>query len=272
MSDIFVPPYFFYVYFFVLGAIFASFINVLALRMHTGRSIGGRSKCMSCGHTLSAFQLIPIVSFLIQRGKCVWCGTRLPMRYLFVEILLGCIFSFAAFVFSDNLIVTFCVCILSGIGLWISLYDYDHKVIPFSLNWMFAVAAILFSIYTSLFALTPIPIMHHLLGGIMLFGVGYALWFFSRGRVLGFADTILFFSIGFLFGPIYGLFSIWLACVLGSFYGAWLYTKKAFHRWGNSQNHGTIQSEVPFGPFLLIASYITLICIEWYGFFIATLL
>lgn len=90
--------YFEYFIFFVFGAIVGSFLNVVSLRYQPEQKvfdikiIGGRSRCPHCGKTLTWYELIPIISFLIQLGKCRSCRHRLSFQYPIVEILSGFIF------------------------------------------------------------------------------------------------------------------------------------------------------------------------------------
>ena len=75
---------------FVLGSIFGSFFNVLLLRKNTGESaVSAPSRCFSCGHRLSASDLVPILSFLFLRGRCRYCGSKVSWQYPIVELLAG---------------------------------------------------------------------------------------------------------------------------------------------------------------------------------------
>ena len=77
---------------FVLGAIIGSFLNVTIYRHNTGRGFGGRSACMSCAKVLRPRELIPILSFLIQKGRCSNCKSRISVIYPLVEFLTGLVF------------------------------------------------------------------------------------------------------------------------------------------------------------------------------------
>src|SRR5690242_17998674 len=79
--------------FFILGTIIGSYINVVVLRYHTGRSsVTGRSLCFSCGKTLSWYELVPIFSFLFLNGKCLGCNSRISYQYPIVEFITGILF------------------------------------------------------------------------------------------------------------------------------------------------------------------------------------
>src|SRR3989344_1506226 len=72
----------------VFGAILGSFVNALSFRYNTGRSVvRGRSRCMHCGHTLDAVDLVPILSYLFLHGRCRHCGTRISVQYPLVEVV-----------------------------------------------------------------------------------------------------------------------------------------------------------------------------------------
>lgn len=76
--------------YFILGIIFGSFYNVIAMRSIAGEQwISGRSRCDSCGSTLGVIELIPIISYIIQKGKCKHCGANIPIQHLIAEISFG---------------------------------------------------------------------------------------------------------------------------------------------------------------------------------------
>src|SRR3989344_4445016 len=82
---------------FSFGTIIGSFLNVLVLRLGTGEAIGrGRSRCFSCGKTLTWRELIPLVSFITQKGKCRSCGSRISWQYPIVEFITGLVFLLVA--------------------------------------------------------------------------------------------------------------------------------------------------------------------------------
>lgn len=78
---------------FFIGASIFSFLNVVIYRMPQGESVvNGRSHCMTCGHVLTAKELVPIISYLFLRGRCKNCGERISKRYLIVESIGGAAF------------------------------------------------------------------------------------------------------------------------------------------------------------------------------------
>ena len=105
---------------FVLGAIVGSFLNVVGLRWDSGRTIGGRSSCPVCGKNLLWYELLPLVSFIMQKGRCRECKAIISWQYLLVEIWTGLIFATVPLIF----IPVFCIYVV------ITIYDFKHKIIP----------------------------------------------------------------------------------------------------------------------------------------------
>ncbi len=77
---------------FLFGIIIGSFLNVVALRFNTGVGINGRSMCMSCGTKLTWRELIPLFSFLFQKGSCKTCKSKISWQYPLVEFMAGAFF------------------------------------------------------------------------------------------------------------------------------------------------------------------------------------
>ena len=118
------------VMFFIFGTIFGSFYNLVALRVVNGESISyPRSHCDNCKHVLSWYELIPILSFIIQKGKCRNCQTKLSYLYPFSEFACGILFmiSFYSFGFSYDLIISL---ILVSTFILIIISDLNYLIIP----------------------------------------------------------------------------------------------------------------------------------------------
>lgn len=163
----------------VLGAIIGSFLNVVILRMNTGKGINGRSMCFSCGKTLSWYELIPIVSFLMQHGKCRSCRSRISVQYPLVEIMTAALFAgMAAHADAMNHPVTFVLWLVAvSVGVVIAVYDILHRVIPVVPLVILFVVSIALGMHGIGFLVVPIPFL--------------ILWVISRGKWIGFGDIEL---------------------------------------------------------------------------------
>ena len=240
--------------FFVLGLIIGSFLNVVICRLHTHRTFGGRSICMSCSKVLSWYELVPVLSYVCLRGRCSQCKSRISFQYIAVEILTGAIFAllfvkFQNVFFVDTLsfstsyaffAVIFCLLLV------ILVHDMRHKIIPDALSLVFGIFAFIGIFLFDGYLFSPhIPEMADFLAGFIV-SVPFALiWFVSRGRWMGLGDAKLAVGLGFLLG-FWGMISatiiaFWAGAIVGI-------AVLAF-----SRKYG-LKSELPFAPFLVIGA------------------
>ncbi len=239
---------------FIFGAIIGSFLNVVILRHNTGKSLTGRSGCMVCREPLKVLELIPIFSFIFQKGKCTKCKSGVSWQYLLVElatavlfVLVG-IFVYVSFGFFNILLSTIAltVLLLSMVVLVIlTTYDFKHTILPDKYTYTFIVLGSIFAFITST---TLVDFGWQLFGGITTALPIFALWFFSRGRAMGFGDVKLSVGIGIFLGVYMGISAVWYAFIIGAVYGLVLMAiRKA-----------RAKSEVAFGPFLILGFLIVL--------------
>lgn len=269
----------FYILVFIFGTIFGSFGNVVIYRIRSSRSLGGRSRCLSCGKTLAAWMLVPVFSYVFQRGKCAHCGSHISIQYPLVEFTAG-LLSVLTFHLSgfDPLNPTVFLGTLFACDLFffltlllITVYDLRHKIIPDEL----AIILALLGLMRAFLALSVIP--ESSLGGIIpafdyfsvvsrywspwwnlcagiLIPLPFAsAWFFSGGRWVGLGDAKIAVGLGFAFGLAYGLTSVVLGFWVGAIVSAALLLKTQL----SSREGGvTMRSELPFAPFLALGALI----------------
>jgi prepilin signal peptidase PulO-like enzyme (type II secretory pathway) len=219
---------------FVFGAIVGSFLNVVGTRYNSGITLGGRSFCPKCGHSLRWYELVPLLSFLIQGGRCVRCRAKISYQYPLVEIFTGLVFVTVPPVY----LPVFCIYIA------ILVYDLRHKIIPDALVY----AATLLAIVTRI--VVGGSLLDWLAGPILF--IFFALvWLVTQGRAVGFGDAKLSLSSGILLGAAVGfsgvIMGFWIGAVVGV--GLMLFSRKKI----------TMKSEVPFAPFLIVGAWLALI-------------
>ena len=235
----------------LFGLVIGSFLNVVILR-RGARSIGGRSSCMQCGHRLAVADLIPVVSYLFVRGRCRYCGSRISAQYPLVEAATAALF-FLIGASPLPLSLQLLALPILALLICIAVYDARHTIIPDEWVYTFAALGLLFgSLYSGAFGLT------------ILAGVGAAsplalLWLLSYGRWMGLGDSKLSLGIGFLLGPWGAYLALTSAFVLGAAFFLPLvirarFTPTALSRGGSAGL--TMKSEVPLGPFLILACII----------------
>ncbi len=165
------------IWFFVLGLIIGSFLNVVIYRMHTGKSLSGRSRCLSCGQTLRWWHLVPVISYVWLRSRCGFCGARVSLRYSLVELGTGLLFALVASSVVGILPMFFYL-ILMSVLILVVIYDVLHTIIPDEfvvIATVCAVAIIGLEWYIS-------PDVHSILLRLVSGGVGF-LFFGSLWRV-----------------------------------------------------------------------------------------
>lgn len=237
----------------ILGAVMASFVNVVAYRLHTNATLSGRSRCFACGHTLVWYELIPIVSYLLQAGRCRQCHARIPVRDFLIEIVGAGLYMAMALAFSDVVVVVLSWLLVSTL-LTIAVYDLDHFIIP---NELVVVVGLLGLVY---FGYTHWPITGSAvlsLGWTVLTAAGFyaGLWKVSGGRWLGFGDVKLaaslapFLSVAAAFSTV--VLSFWVGAAIGGglVIVAWL--QRRWQQGARANGHTRLKSEIPFAPFIV---------------------
>lgn len=251
-------------WFFLLGTVFGSFFNVVIYRFNTGKSLGGRSHCLSCGKTLAWYELLPVVSYLAQRGKCRSCHAHITSRYLVVELLTGALFLLVAQTFLHDLVLLTLNLIIVSLLVIIVVYDLRHMIIPDALVVMLlapALAYVLWDPFTQALALPPLMAIFGALVPAALFA---GLWLVSRGAWIGLGDAKLAIPLGLVVGAWESIsmfiLSFWIGAVVAV--GLLLLQRilGTLKRYRGGQlflrflrRPLTIKSEVPFAPFLVAA-------------------
>ncbi len=253
------------VYFFLLGVIIGSFLNVVILRHNTGKTVGGRSACMTCKTRLTSRELVPLFSFLVQKGKCRHCQARISWQYPLVELSTGLLFVanfYRYYAVSGFSFETFTLFALSStiLALMVAIFVYDlrHKIIPdqfsfaaFGLSVAYIVAEIfIFKNQAWVTGSTTVgSVLFNLSAGLIFYLGIYIIWKLSKGRQIGLGDAKLLLSIGTMLGLVYGLSAITIAFWIGAVFAVHLMLKGFL---GQSAGRITMKSEIALGPFLIV--------------------
>jgi len=246
----------------IFGLIIGSFLNVVVLRWGE-KSVGGRSACMSCGRQLQWYEMIPVLSWLALGGKCRTCRMSISIQYPIVEATTGIVFALiggSALTLGAQLFG----CAIAALLIAISVYDLYHTIIPDAWVYAFAVLALVSQILFS--PPGELSIWTVIAGPIAALPL-FLLWAVSRGNWMGFGDVKLALGMGWLLGPIYGIAAIFFGFVIGAVISVGIllplpHIVKLFSRLGitslpHARGGFTMKSEIPFGPFLVISTFIT---------------
>ena len=250
------PAYAFYTFTFLFGAIVGSFLNVCILRIPKGESVvHPGSRCPNCKAAIAFYDNIPLLSYLILRGRCRACRKKISPRYFVVELLtasltLALFYKFGlgpafltSFIFVAALIV-------------ISFIDLDAMIIPDVISLSGIVLGLLFSIVgrTVLedpFEVFPSPLSSLIglvVGGGFLLAVGWIYEIFTKVEGMGGGDIKLFAMIGAFLGWQSLLATLLLASLGGSVIGLTVMLVKGVGR----------RHPIPFGPFLCLGALLYL--------------
>lgn len=235
---------------FFFGAVVASFAGVVAERLYTGESwMRGRSRCNSCGRTLTMLDLVPVLSYLLFWGRCRTCGGRVPATYPSIEAFtgFGFVLGYASFGLS---LAGLCFFASFSVLAFIVYYDLRHTVIP-------RIASALLVLFALAFSWLSSASLQEFGQTLLTAGIiGGALFLFhalSKGRAMGLADAPLAFALSLLvapYAPAGLLFSFWIGGIWGI---GVLVTRRGGPKMG---------IEVPFAPFLA-AGFLLAYFIQW---------
>jgi leader peptidase (prepilin peptidase)/N-methyltransferase len=242
---IFIP-----IFIFLLGLLVGSFLNVVIIRMNTGRTVvHGRSKCDACSRSLAWYELVPVFSFLALRGKCRTCKKRISFQHPIVELSTAIIFSllYASIVLPDLFsphvwIVYLGAIVAAALLIVIFAYDLRHKIIPDEAMYPLLLLSVIAAFWRAWFV-PGLTLGHALVYGILAALPFFLLWALSKGRLMGFGDVKLTLAFGWLVGASAALAAVTIAFFIGGITGLFLI--------GLSKQY-KMKSQIPFGPFLII--------------------
>ena len=231
----------------VFGASMGSFLNVIAHRSVQGRSwtgVNDRSACETCGHVLGASELIPVISWLIQRGRCRHCGAKIPTRYVLVEVL--CAVLAMILMYRWGISWALLICAIGTCGLVVnSLTDYEAGDVFDLLALVPGVACLLVRIAGGWPA-----VLDGVAGAFSGWAVFAVIILLSRGG-MGWGDAVFMAGMGGVLGLRFVLFSVYAGIMAG---GLWVIVMMLIGRlhWGRGES-------VPLVPFLSIGCFVTMI-------------
>jgi len=215
--------------------------------------VAPRSRCPSCGHAISALQNIPVVSYLMLRGKCAGCGNKISLRYPIVEFVTAVLSAVVAWHFGFGWEAA------AGIGFtWalvaVSMIDIDHQLIPDSLSIPLIWIGLSLSLFhplpgaETLFVAPKTAIVGALAGYLSLWSV-YHLFRLATGKEgMGYGDFKLLAAIGAWLGWQLLPFVVLASAVVGAITGIAMIMMKRHER----------SVPIPFGPYLAAAGWIAM--------------
>ncbi len=245
------------VYAAILGLIIGSFLNVFLYRFHTGKSLNGSSHCLSCHVRLYWYELVPLVSYVVLRGRCRTCSSYIPPRYFIVEFLTGVAF-FTAAVSPYSFFLQIIIALFLSVLILILVYDLAHTIIPDEFVVTLLALAFLFTSYNVFNGGSYGEFAWAFLAGLAAAGPFVFLWVISQGRWIGLGDAKLAFPLGIMTGLSGVVSLVMLAFWLGAAISLILIGVQKLLKRGQidlriTGRALTMKSEIPFAPFLILA-------------------
>lgn len=227
-----------YAFLFIYGAIFGSFFNVVGLRLPKKTLFKEkRSYCDNCQRTLTLSELIPIFSYLFQKGRCKKCGQKISPLYPIMEFLTGFLFAFSHYQFGWTASFLLSLLLIALI-IPVTVSDIVYQKIPNKLLLFFSP---LFIIYRLFYPLTPA--WDSVLAAIFTFVLVLAIILFSKGG-MGFGDLKYYTLLAFVFGFYEFLLLFFLSTLYGLIAG---FVIMKVRKTG-------LKTKIAFGPYIGLAA------------------
>jgi leader peptidase (prepilin peptidase) / N-methyltransferase len=227
----------------LFGVTVGSFLNVVVHRLPLGESlVSPRSRCPSCGAPIAAWDNVPVLSWLVLRGRCRRCRAPISIRYPAIELANGALWALA-YRFAPSLGDLASGLVLSSACLALMAIDYDHQILPDAIT----LPGIAIGIALSFVSVTRTPlsaILGAALGAGGLFLVAFAYEKIAGQEGMGLGDVKMLGMVGAFLGPAGVLVTLLAASVSGSVVGVALILAKG----------GDGKTRLPFGVFLAIGA------------------
>lgn len=229
--------------FFIVGTVMGSFYHVVATRLSMEESIiKPGSHCPRCNHFLKWYENIPIISYLILKGKCSECGSKIPLSYLVVEIVTGALFAVCYHVFGISIELLIGIIFISSLVIVI-ISDIEYMII---LDEVLIVSTLVVAVIYVIF-LGLEQAAYHIYSGVGAFVIMYSIKLLGdklfKKESLGGGDIKLMFLFGMVLGLPMSVCTIFLATFIA-------FPVALIILFSNKEN------VIPFGPFLSMAAMI----------------
>ncbi len=230
------------------GLIIGSFLNVCIYRIPREESIAWPgSHCPECSHNLSWYDNIPLISYLILKGRCRYCGSGISMQYPLVEALNAVLYIVMYIKYGFGVDFVF-YSLISSVLLVVIFIDLKEMIIPDSLVLCVLILSVVHKIFNYFFYGLSFGLLDSVLGLLAAGGVFLIIVLVSRGGMGG-GDVTLIGALGFVLGLRYILLTIFLSFILGAVISVFLLAAKIKTR----------KDPIPFGPFIVTGFFITIL-------------
>lgn len=241
---------------FMIGCAFGSFANVVASRLPRGEDfIVAHSCCENCHHRLGWYDLIPIISWILLKGRCRYCHLPISWRYIIVEIVTGGAFSYIFWRYQGVSLFMIGDCCLFLLGLMASLIDWQEQVVYSGMLFIAMLIPLVQLVYVHNVLLIEEKLLGVTLAGIFYGGIyllGKIIW---KGEAFGKGDIYYYMVVSFWFSYEETLAVGIMAFIVGGIYCSICYLTQDY-----------LRERIAFIPFIFIAEIVIyLLGTAWMG-------
>ena len=265
----------------VVGAVVGSFLNVVIDRVPAGESlVVPSSHCPACGRALRAVELVPVLSYVVLRGRCRTCGAPIPRRVLAVEVATAVLYAILWYTLqpasAEDVLWLAAAAVYTGVMVVLFVIDLEHRRVPNAivvpalavalgmapvLAWLspryayYGLAAMLAA--PSAASPSTLALAGQVAGGVTAFGLFWLIWRLAP-RGIGAGDVKLAGFAGLITGFPVALAAVWASFIIGGIAGAALLLAGRAGR----------KTAIPFAPFLIVTTFVTMVfgdeLLAWY--------
>ena len=242
---------------FIYGLLIGSFLNVLIYRIPREENIAfPSSHCTRCNSKLKWYDNIPLISYMILKGSCRYCGHKISLQYPLIELSNGILYLILLNHFGLSVDFIFHA-LIGSVLIGITIIDLKEMIIPDSLVISILVLSMIHKV-VNYFIYDISPNILSRIGGLVLAGGLFLLIVILTKGGMGGGDVTLIGALGFVLGIRLILLNILLSFVLGAIISIILLVTKIKTR----------KDPIPFGPFIILSFFIVLLygdnLISWY--------
>jgi prepilin signal peptidase PulO-like enzyme (type II secretory pathway) len=257
--------------FFLVGLSVGSFINAFQYRVQIGKKNTGRSFCPKCKHQLAWYDLIPLLSFFLLKGRCRYCGKAISIQYPLIEFITAVLFVavgiksgyiqkindllLGSLSFSNKevfviLLSVLCLLLIVGCLVLIALHDFKTKYVLSLVVYVTMGASLSFLIVNYGGQVSSWPLFEYfypfVAPSLIAAGIFFAIYAISRGKWMGAGDIEIAAMMGVVLGWPDTMIAFYVAFILGAIIGTVLLVAQK----------AKLKTEVPFGPFLITGTFV----------------
>lgn len=233
---------------FLAGLCFGSFVNAAVYRIHNNESLNGRSYCDSSKHPLSWQDLVPVVSYLGNRGKCRLCGCKLSILYPMIELVNGILFIVVfLLLYSDPVLMLFGL-VFTELLFFFAIYDLKYWELPVNGLVLALIVGVIYVVYLAVVQQSLLVVIEHLIAAVLLGGLITLTYYFSKKQGLGLGDVFLFMFVGLFVGLGMAYWFFMIATISGTVVALPLLFKHGEQR---------RKVKIQFAPFIAFAGWVS---------------